>query len=319
VVKESNTILNAATHSLTEADKEWRERLKFIGIPCEALRAKYPALAKVLDTLLKICKQEDILPEQLKAFHTELMAHGAELRELLNNDRRAFAEVYEPYLEDLSDSDIAEVKSKLQTGLFDLPKTDCNIKVKEAAEEFRKNQLKSQLFRLWKDKTGTKNPREWSSRYRTPTLCCVSEAEYEKAKKAFETLNRNWGTDSEIRVALEFLESTTLFDNLVDEEMRDEAFKRDFLGEFSILLPDLEKVRDKLDHLSVDTYDWRDNPTVKGKVKQLAEAEYNAGGSDKVLLKIDEMDDAQLKQYLKRLVKDSITVGIEILANVGGK
>ena len=66
VVKESNTILNAAAHSLTEAYKEWREHLKFIGISCEALRAKYPALAKVLDTLLKICKQEDILPEQLK-------------------------------------------------------------------------------------------------------------------------------------------------------------------------------------------------------------------------------------------------------------
>ncbi|MRR05466.1 MAG: hypothetical protein EG828_00750 [Deltaproteobacteria bacterium] len=320
VVKEINAILNTASHSLTEAYKEWRERLKFIGISCEALRAKYPALVKVLDTLLKICKQEDILPEQLKAFHTELVAHGAEIRELLNNDKRAFAEVYEPYLDDLSDNDIADVKSKLPTGLFELPKTDCNVKVKEAAEEFRKNQLKSQLFRLWKDKTGTKNPREWSSHYRTPILCCVSEAEYEKTKKAFETLNRNWGTaDSEIKSALACLESTTLFGILADEEKRNAAFKRDIVGEYSALLPDLDKVRDTLDRLSVDTYDWRDNPSVKGKVKQLAEAEYNAGGSDKVLLKIDEMDDAQLKQYLKRLVKDSITVGIEILTNGGGK
>jgi hypothetical protein len=318
VVKESNTIMSAAAHSLTEAYKEWRERLKFTGISCEALLAKYPALAKIFDTLLKICKQEDILPEQLKAFHSELVTHGAEIRELLNNDRRTFAEVYEPYLEDLSDNDIADVKSKLQTGLFELPKTDCNFKVKEAAEEFRKNQLKSQLFRLWKDKAGTKNPREWSSRYRTPILCCVSEAEYDKAKKAFETLNRNWGTDSEIKSALAFLESTTLFGILADEEKRNAAFKRDIVGEYSTLLPDLDKVRDKLDHLSVDTYDWRDNPSVKAKVKQLAEAEYNAGGSDKVLLKIDKMDGAQLKQYLKRLVKDNITVGIEILANGDG-
>jgi hypothetical protein len=315
VVKESNTILNAAAHSLTEAYKEWRECLKFIGISCEALRAKYPALTKVLETLLKICKQEDILSDQLKAFHTELVAHGAELREVLNDDRRAFAEVYEPYLEELSNNDIADVKSKLQTGLFELSKTDCNIKVKEAAEEFRKNQLKSQLFRLWKDKAGTKNPREWSSRYRTPILCCVSEDEYDKAKKAFETLNRNWGMDSEIKSAIAFLESTTLFGILADEEKRNEAFKRDIVGEYSTLLPDLDKVRDTLDRLSIDTYDWRDNPGVKGKVKQLAAAEYNAGGSDKVLLKIDEMDDARLKQYLKRLVKDNMTVGIEILAN----
>ncbi|AQU06825.1 hypothetical protein B1778_01140 [Dehalococcoides mccartyi] len=319
VVKESNEILNTAAHSLPEAHKEWRERLKFIGISCEALRAKYLELAKVLDTLLKICKQEDILPEQLKAFHSELVAHGAEIRDLLNNDRRVFAEVYEPYLEDLSDNDIADVKSKLQTGLFELPKTDCNVKVKEASEEFLKNQLKSQLFRLWKDKTGTKNPREWSSRYRTPILCCVSETEYEKAKKAFETLNRNWGTDAEIKGALAFLESTTLFDVLADDVKRNAAFKCEIVGEYCTLLPDLDNVRDTLDRLSVDTYDWRDNPSVKGKVKQLAEAEYNAGGSDKVLVKIDEMDDAQLKQYLKRLVKDSITVGIEILANGGGK
>ncbi|NVO66931.1 hypothetical protein [Methanofollis tationis] len=319
VVKESNAILNVSAHSLTEAFKEWRERLKFIGISCDALRAKYPALAKSLDTLLKICKQEDILPEQLKAFHSELVAHGAEIRELLSNDRRVFAEVYEPYLEDLSDDDIADIKCKLQTGLFELPKTDCNVKVKEAAEEFRKNQLKSQLFRLWKDKTGTKNPLEWSSRYRTPILCCVSEAEYEKAKKAFETLNRNGGTDAEIKASLAFLESTTLFDVLSDDDKRNTAFNRDIVGEYSALLPDLDKVRDTLDHLSVDTYDWRDNPSVKSKVKRLAEAEYNAGGSDRVLLKIDEMDDAQLKQYLKRLVKDSITVGIEILANESRK
>ncbi|MCP1662128.1 hypothetical protein J2T61_000799 [Methanocalculus sp. AMF5] len=313
VVKASNAILNVSAHSLTEAFKEWRERLKFIGISCDALRAKYPTLGSVLQSLLKVCKQEELLPEQLKTFHSELVAHGAEIRELLNNDRSVFAEVYEPYLEDLSDDDIANVKSKLQTGFFELPKTDCNVKVKEAAEDFRKNQLKSQLFHLWKDKTGTRNPREWSSRYKTPILCCVSEDEFEMAKKAFETLNRNGGTDAEIKDSLTFLEFTTLFDVLKDDEMLNIAFKRDIVGEYSALLPDLDKVRGALDRLSVDTYDWRDNPNIKIKVKQLAEAEYNAGGSDRVIEKIDEMDDAQLKQYLKRLVKDSIAVGIEIL------
>ena len=317
VVKESNTILNTIAHSLIEAYKEWCDRLKFIGVSCEAVRVKYPTVAKIFDTLLKICRQEDIRPEQLKVFHTELVAHGAEVRELLNNDRQVFGAIYDVYLEDLSADDIAVVKTNAGTGLFELPKNDCNIKVKEAAEEFRKNQLKSQLFRFWKDKTGTKNPREWSSRYRTPILCLISTAEFERAKKAFDTLNRNWGTDSEIKTALAFLESTTLFDIISDDKKRNMAFRRDIIGAYSLFLPDSDKVRDVLDHLSADVYDWRDNPGVKTKIKQLADAEYNAGGSDKVLLKIDEMDDAQLKQYLKRLVKDSITVGIEILANGG--
>jgi len=319
VTKESNGILNTAAHSLSEAFREWCERLKFIGISCDALRERYSTFAKTFDVLLKISKQEDILAEQLKVFHEDVSTYSTEIRELLNNDRCIFAEVYSPYLEDLSDKDIADIRSKLQTGMFALSKVDCNIKVKDEAEKFRKSQLRAQLLRLWKDKTGTKHPLEWSSRYRTPILCCVSTAEFEKAKKAFEVLNRNWGTDAEITTALTFLESTTLFDILSSEAKRNEAFVRDIIGEYDTLLPDPDKVRDTLDRLSVDTYDWRDNPNVKEKVRQLAEAEYNAGGSSKVLLKIDEMDDAQLKQYLKRLVKDSIAVGIEILASGGGK
>ncbi len=319
IVKESNAILNVFAHSLTEAYAEWRDSLKFIGISYDVLRTKYPVLAKAVDILLKIYKQEDILFEQLKSFYSELVAHGAEIRELLANKNRIFAEVYEPYLDDLSDTDIADVRSKLQTGLFALPKTDCNIKVKATAEDFRRDQLKSQLVRIWRDKTGTKNPRDWSNRYRTPILCCVSEAEYEKAKKAFETLNRNWGTDAELRAALAFLESANFFDVLADEDKRNAAFKRDIVGEYSPLLPDLDKVRNTLDRLSIDAYDWRDNPSIKGKVKQLAEAEYNAGGSDRVLLKIDEMGDAQLKMYLKRLIKNSIKVGMEILTNGSGQ
>ena len=318
IVKESNAILNVTARSLGEAFKEWRERLKFIGISCEAFRTMYPELSKIFDVLLKACRQFDIMPEQLKSFYEELRVHGAEISDLLNNDRRVFCDVYKPYLEDMNDSDITDVKSKLPTGMYELPKTECNIKVREATVEYLKNQLKAQLFRLWKDKTGTKNPREWSSRYRTPILCCVSENEFESAKKAFDTLNRNWGTDAEIKFALAFLESTTLFEIIADEEKRNAAFKKEIIGEYGALLPDPDAVRDALDRLAVETYDWRGNPGIRTKVGQLAEAEYNAGGSDRVLLKIDEMDDAQLKRYLKRLIKGSIKVGIEILTDEGG-
>jgi hypothetical protein len=317
VVKESNILLSVTASSCVEAFKEWREHLKFIRVSCEALRAKSPSLIKVLDTFLKIYQQSDVLPDQLKMFLSELRANGVEIRKLLNDEKRIFTEVYALYLSGLSDSDIGEIKSKLPTGMFELPKTDCNVKVKLTAEEFRKNQLKTQLFKLWKDKTGTKNPTEWSSRYRTPILCCVSENQYELTKKVFETLNRTWSSDSEIKAALVFLENTNLFEVLNDENKRNASFELDIVGEYRSLLPNLDKVRDALDHLSVDTYEWRESPSVKNKIKQLAEAEYNAGGSDKALTKIDKMNDAQLKQYLKRLVRENMTVGIEIITNGG--
>ncbi len=322
IVKKSNIILDTSAHSLAEAFKEWRERLKFLGISCEALRVNYPDFAKIFDTLLKVYQQADVLPEQLKVFLMELTAHSAEIKNLLNNDKRVFAEVYAPYLEDLFDNDISDIKGKSSTGLYELSKTDCNSKVKEVAEEYRKNQLKTQLFKLWRDKTGTKNPYEWSIHHRTPILCCVSEVEFGTAKKAFETLNRNFGTDAEIKAAIAFLEATSLFEVLSSEDKYNAAFEHNIIGEYNTILPELGKVRDALERLSIeeDTYGWYSNPIVKNKVKQLAEAEYNSGGSDKALHKIDEMDDLQqMKQYLKRLVKESMAVGIEILASGGGK
>jgi hypothetical protein len=315
IIKESNSILNVSTHSMSETYKEWRDKLKFIGISCEALQTKSPVLTKVFDTLLKIYKEEDILYDHSKVFLSELIEHGSRIKELLNNDREVFADIYEPYLEDLRDSDIDELKRTLHMGLFALPKAECNSKIKYAAEEFRKKQLKSQLSRLWYDKTETKSPRDWSNHYRTPILCCVSDTEFNNAKKAFDTLNRNSGTDAEVKAAIEFIESTKLFDNIADKEKRNVAFKKNIISEYGALLPDCDMVRDALDHLSVDIYDWYDNPGVKNKVRQLAEAEYNAGGSDKVLQKIDEMDDEKLKSYLKRLIKDNVRVGMEILAN----
>ena len=51
IVKESNNLLGTSAHSRSDTFKEWRERLKFIGISCEALKAKIPQLAKILDLL----------------------------------------------------------------------------------------------------------------------------------------------------------------------------------------------------------------------------------------------------------------------------
>ena len=63
----------------------------------------------------------------------------------------------------------------------------------------------------------------------------------------------------------------------------------------------------------MDVYVWADNPQVRKRVEELAQAEYQAGGSDKVLTKIESMDDARLKRYLKELVAGNMRVGLEIL------
>jgi hypothetical protein len=320
IVKESNAILNVRAGSLQASLDAWREKLKFYNVPCDALKARYPALSRALGALLRVFRGDAPLPDHLRELRAELLTFGPEIKDVLDGERDIFAAEFEPYLEGLGGDEIGELRSKLQIGgLFGSPKTECNAKVKDAADEYRKNQKKTRLAALWREKTGTKNPWEWSSRHKTPILCCVPAAEYDRARRAFDALNKHGGTDAEIDDALDFLEKSDIFGDLGDAK-RDAAFMRDVVGEFRSVLRDPEKVRDALDGLSIETgaYGWRESPKAKEKVRRLAEAEYGAGGSARVISVIDGMDDAKLKQYLKDLAKKSIELGMAILADAEG-
>ena len=315
--KATGKILNTVAQSRPAAAKAWQERLQLFRISGEALKLKRPDLADILDGLLKIDKGVELLPDQWAHLQTELVDKGETLKMLLDNERELFAAVYAPYLEGLGDEDQEEIRSKLSLGMFALSATECNGLVKAQAEDFRKKQLKTQLFLLWQEKTGTKTPLDWSKHYRTPILSCVPDEEYERARNAFAILNRNLGAEHEVQDGLEYLQRTALFNLIGDEVKRDAAFRKSIVGRFAALLVNLNEVRDRLETLPVEVYDWADNPQVRKRVEELAQAEYQAGGSDKVLTKIESMDDAQLKRYLKKLVAGNMRVGLEILEDQG--
>lgn len=315
IVKTSNTLLNINVNSYDLALKEWTEKLKFIKISNEALISKYPQLTNVIKILLKIYQRSDILPEQVKEFNSDLNSNISAISDIIENDFSVFLENYALYLDNLEESEIKCIYIKLPTTMFQLPRSESNSKVNEIAKEFRKNQQKTKMINIWKDKTDSKNPKDWSYINRIPILSCVDKNEYDEAKKVFGTLNRSLSNDDEIRRAIDFLESTNLFDILSDKDKLIDIFKRDIIGEYLPLLPNVNIVRDTLERLVIEPYEWRENPKVKIKIKELAEAEYHSGGSDRALSKIDNMKDAQLKEYLKVLVKANMRVGIEIIGN----
>ena len=175
-----------------------------------------------------------------------------------------------------------------------------------------KNQAKTQMYDLWKKNTSTKNPSDWSSKNRTPILCMISNSEYDEAKRAFDTLNRSASSDSEIKNALEYLKNADFYENLKDKKKIDKAFSK-LLGRYKCFLTDYDRVRDALDKLQVETYDWNNNPKVEDKIKALAQAEYDAGGSDKVIEQINQMDTNQLKNYLIEQVKANMNLGAEVI------
>lgn len=89
------------------------------------------------------------------------------------------------------------------------------------------------------------------------------------------------------------------------------------MGYYEKLLPDIQKVRNELDGLAVDPYDWSDDPKVHAKIRSMASAEYNAGGSDSAIKTIDSMDEKVLRDWLKKLVSGDMELGVKIISNGG--
>ena len=316
MVKSTNILLNVTAHSKDAAFKEWRETLKFIGFSCESVKAKKPALDKFFNNLLCIANYEDMLPEHVKSFLEEMAHHISDVREVLNNPLAVFMGVYAPYLEGFTEAECEEIKNSITSEMFTSSSTASNATVKKAAEDYRKNQVKSQLYKLWSGKTGgSKNPRVWSEKHRTPILCCMKAAQYTEAKKAFGTLNSSAQSEADIKEALAFLQKADFFDDIASADYRDKCFAKCVIGDYTSLISDIGAVRDALEGTGISAYEWNDNPSISSKVSGMADAEYNAGGSDKAVGIIEGMDDAELKKWLTDIVRKDVGLGVKIIIN----
>ncbi len=313
VIKYTNSLLNMRTHTKEDAFNAWREVLKFIGFSCESIIAKKPTLKQFFDYLLNIVNSADMLPDNMKLFLSEMHVHNAEIRYILNNPVLTFIEIYKPYLDGFSDVECEEIKHSIQNEMFTMSAMNSNATVKTAAEDYKKKQLKTQLYKLWNDYTKSKNPRVWSERYRTPILICIPSVAYAEAKKTFATLNNNAPSETDIKDALLFLKGANFFDEITSEEYRNNCFMEHLLGNYASLLQDISAVRDTLETMGINAYEWNDNPSIKAKLKDMAQAEYNAGGSEKVIKIIEKMDGPELKNWLIDAVKKDMELGVKII------
>lgn len=318
-VKVTNALLNVSKDSKEGAFKSWRELLKFLGLSCESIQAKYPALNNLFTLLLKIVNYEDILPDNMKMLRDELTIHNTEMHDLLSSPLNSFIDLYAPYLTGFSHEECEIIKNSITEDMFVLSATKGNAVVKKAADDYRKGQVKDQLFRLWSERTGgTKSPKHWSEHYKTPILCCIDPEIYGEAKKAFAVLNSSQHSESEIKMALEFCEGADFFDVIADSDYRNKCFMEQIVGCYSKLLPDITAIRSALEDTDIATYDWADDPRIKAKIKNMASVEYNAGGSDAAINTIESMPIDQLKTWLKQLAVSDMELGVKIISN-GGK
>lgn len=311
-VETTNNILHVTAHSKKEADSIWCEKLKFVMCSCEALQEEYPNLKGTFEFLRKIYLHIDILPEQMKSYTDEFSKEMFDVEGYFSNEIPAFAKIYAPYLEGLTDEDIMQLRTPELTEIFKKTRTESNTIVKKIADEFRRNQTKAQLFKLWKDNTNSKTPKAWSAVNRTPILAIVPKREYDSAKKTFDIINCGKASENELKEAINFLGETTIFAAMKNKEKVDAAF-RSILGVYGGILTDIDKVRDALENLPVDAYEWGTHPYVRDKIRELAKVEYDSGVSDMAIAKINAMSNDEIKEYLISFIKENMAFGIEII------
>lgn len=315
IICESNSYI---TKTLSYADciKEWIEKTKSFKIAFQTIKNELLVIDKFLEILYHLKKNGYIYESEKIIFLKALQNQKEEFKNFCDNQVGLFKQTMAFNLDGLSNDDISSIASKFYD-VFALENSEYQRKVDESVKEYKSNMSKYRLKELWFSKTGTESPLEWSRKYSMPILCIIPPIEQSEAIMVFNVLNNHISDKTKIDEAITYLEKFTHYDKLNSDEARNVFFKKHILKNYAYLLENVENVKQLIkNRLSIiEPYYWLGNIAVEDLLKNIAFQKYNNGGSSKVYQIIDEMSPEELKKYLKNLVKENMTVGIEIMNN----
>lgn len=319
IIKESNKSLSACT-SLQETIIEWNRRTNNIKMPCEAVAKQVGNLGVFLWELSSINRNRTIAEQNKKKFY-ELLVEQREAFDAFYKDQVPYFKLdANSFLTDLSDTEIAELYSGLPSGQFTKGKTEYYNYIQSRIEEFIQSQWKKKMQALWLEKTGTKDPIEWSDKYTTPILCMVTEESRSYARKMFDIIKSANPSEDDAKEAIEFMNQANFYSRLQEAAERDRLFMELIVGANSVLLKDVNDIRSKLRaKLRESPYYWLGSIDVQKQLQSMVDKEYKLRGSEMASQIIDRMDAAQLREYLKHRIDEDAEFGIQILKGEDGK
>lgn len=315
IIANSNKVISK-TVDFRSCISEWCDKCSYIRLSYPAAKNYLDNIGPFLNILYEVKRSGTLLNSQKKRFLELLTANTTAFKEFYSNQLNVFKQVCGFYIEghDFTDEEVGELYKTLPTNCFTREKSDYLNLVEQKVAEFNAARGSAKLRKMWKEKTDSDSPKTWSEEYKMPILCMVSDNQMQAAKAAFGTINRQKSDAQSIDKAIDFLENAIFFEHLKDAVARDRAFKENIIKGYAVMLTDIAEVKSYLSRvITAEPYDWLGLPEVDKKLRQMAEAKYNQGGCDKALEKIDNMDIADVKRYLKDLIKDNMTVGMEII------
>ena len=315
IIAESNKSLPKCTN-LRDMVLEWNKRSNNIRMPYDVLR-KYTGDLSQLLVHLYYMKQSGQLQEQYKQqFYNALITQREAFEHFYKDQLPYFKQVAGTFVEELDEQDVAGFCNTLPAGQFTKSSTEYYQYIENAVSNYKKSIRRTQLKNLWLEKTGTKDPSDWSDRYDTPILCMFDDTERGEARTIFATILAYAVSDADITKAINYLEAATFYDRLNDPLERDRCFMERVVGDYAVMLKDADSIRKSLIGSIPDkAYNWMDNSAVKNRLKVLAEKQYKLSGCERAQAVIDKMDATELRRYLNELIADNLTVGLEILKN----
>ena len=313
IIVETNKSLQKC-YSISDVVRGWNSRTNNIRLSYEAIRKAVGDLGPFLEELCRMKVSSD-LPDQRKQRFLDLLISQREAFDAFYNDQiSTFQIVASSFIGDMDDVDVASLYSSFPSGQFTKSSSEYFKYVEKEIAEFLKNQLKKRIRDLWHDKTGTKDPEDWSSRYDTPILCMFDGDERVEARQIFGIMRSSSPSEADANRVLRYLSTASFYDRLNDTDERDKCFMESVVGDYTTLLSDPQAVRDYLtSHTTEKPFYWIDNSTVRSKVKEMAEKQYKTDGCERAWSVIDEMSPEELREYLKELITENVNVGIEIL------
>ena len=307
------------TNSLASCLESWRDRIRNVRIPYATLAVLRPESKDFLGLLKEIIGGSNLdQNERRELFFREITDRGELNREMLDGCPTLFKATYKDQLAGLSD---AEMDGLYLTGLdkssFVQDKPTFEKSLAQKVLEIKSHQSRNKLLALWKEKTGTDSPSDWSNKFKTPIMAMVAADSpiRKQVVDAFTAVNCKTVSVAEVEEALDFFQvHGEVFDWIGDGSAADEAFRRRLVGRYGKVLEDLEKVRARLTtNLGADVYGWFFDPNCANELRKLAESEYNLNCADMIRARVNAMSAEEAKSYLVSLVMNSFEVGLSIL------
>lgn len=316
IIEESNKCVGTSK-SYKDALRAWSGKANNMRLSFSAIKNDVDDLDVLLGYIYEICTTDQLQEQHKQAFLDSMKIFGAKFVDFYNNRQNdVFKKVCDFELTGLSDADKDKVYGAMPMGCFTKDKVGYSNLVAQMVEEQKKGLNSMKLRNIWREKTNTSSPYQWSEQFSMPIFAMLAEQEVTVCRKIFATINSNKADAKDISDAITYLENAKFFDFLSDASQRDKMFVKNIIRDNAVMLSNIAEVKDYLrSHVTDVPYYWFGSPSVQSTLNKWAEAKYNKDGYEIAFQKIDQMSAEDVKKYLKDLIKNNKNVGVEIIKN----